>query len=167
MTASVTLTLDTRPPVVSVVAPSRVEPSEDLPVRVVSNEPLGPVSILLVTVMGQRMSLGFHRPDERTITLTVPTGALPGGPSTLYLTLADEVLNLVEKQVAFEVVRPEAHFDVDLDIANAHEVTLTLNGGYDVELTVENGHESDLYLDDAYEAVLDLEPAHQITLEVY
>jgi hypothetical protein len=141
--ASLTIVLDTRPPTLTIEAPARIEPPDDLVVLVLADEPLGPVSMALVDALGTLTQLGFERLDPRSLRLVVPTVGLATGAAKILLSVADEVLNITQESVTVHIERERA-FDVELTIEHGHDVDLTLDGGYEVTLDMHHAHDADL-----------------------
>jgi hypothetical protein len=166
VSASVLVALDTRPPVLTIEAPERIEPPDTLWVRVVADEPLGAVALALLDAGGTLVNLAYERVDERTLVASVPTVGLASGPASLRVSAADTVLNFTRESRTLAVDRPRAH-DVELTIDRAYDLVLGTSDGYRIDLGWSHAHVIDLTLDGPYEVILDVGPSHRVNLEIF
>lgn len=138
MTASVLLALDTTPPVLEVVSDFDVVPPASATLTVRSDEPLGPVSVVLRDALGVSTSLGYLSLDPATLLIEVPTAGVVG-PATIRITAADTVLNTTSAEVALPV-RGKDTFSVTFALARGYDVTTSMEGAFDPILTMTEGH---------------------------
>lgn len=143
MSASVSVMLDTRPPMLTIVAEKTVEPPTDWVVEVGADETLGIVSAAIRDSLGVLTNLGYERTTDRTLRIVVPTPGLSAGRATLMLSVADEVLNLTATSTLVSINHPDT-FGTDLSIGGSFETDLSIGRAYDVALSIDGAFETDL-----------------------
>lgn len=149
--SAVLVTLDTRPPALSLVLPATVRWPEVMTVTVSADEPIQHASFSFVDAFGTIHVVGYERSSEQTILVHLPTAGISWGRGILRGWVDDGVCNRTQIARPIEVQRPAGK-------AAAFDVVLSFEGAFDVELMT----------DTAYDAVLMSEPAgFQVELETH
>lgn len=139
MTASVLVELDTRPPILTISAPSRVFPPDYWVVSVTADEDIKNASAALVDSIGTLTRLGSQRIGDRSLDILVPTVGVSSGPASLMLSVSDAVLNFVRTQISIHIDRPRG-FDVDMVVEHVYDVQVTMSSAYEVDLGLDHAY---------------------------
>lgn len=162
--AWVTLDLDTTPPSLTLVVEDRVEPPDGLPMRIVANEPVGVIRLVLTDAAGAEHRIGSMLVDDRTIAAVLPTLELASGPATLTVTVRDQACNPTTLTRRIDVLRRRT-YDVLAWTENAYEVTKPMSTPHDVTAENDPAYDTTVTGDTEYAVEVGNETAYDVTAE--
>lgn len=131
--ASVLVTLDTTPPVLTVVAGPSVSPPDSLAVTITSSEVIGSSTYAFLDSSGTSYPLGALRLDSQTDYVLIPSQGLSAGAGTLLVTVTDEVCNPATLVVPVYVSRP-IPYDLTLGTTGIFALTEEVERVYELTL---------------------------------
>lgn len=127
--------LDTTGPVLGLEVAGVIQPPDRLQALVSSDEPLADASISFTTSLGQALSLGYEKVDDRHLMVWLDSVGLSAGRGILRVIGRDLAGNTSALDWAVLIDRPRA-FDVEATTAKAFEVSAAVTTTYDTETEV-------------------------------
>lgn len=141
--ATVTITLDTTPPVLHLTGDGRLEPPDTGEYLLRSSEPVGRYRVIFYDSADRPLMLGAALVDDYTLRFTLPASGLPQGYGRLLMVVTDRACNEAVTEARVYISRPRT---MDLDLYCGPAERLVMTTGVAVDLTTESSATSDLDL---------------------
>lgn len=162
---TVSITLDTRPPVLAVTSDGQVQTPDQWSVTISSNEVIGGYSLGFIDSLGIEHPVGAQSLDDRTLSVEVPTDEIASGPGYLSGWVDDLVLNRAQVRQPV-VIQRQAPFDVMMTVGHAFSAEVVMADGFEAALGFGRAFDTDEEQAHAFDTEMDVERGFSAELEV-